>query len=275
MKFAACLVFAFLALAYSAPTEKIETISWEEQHQKTIHSAPVEKAAEEHHEEHHEVIEEHHEASNVPINEAAPFPQPVHVEHVNETETRVNIEELENKFRNAQSEGSEGLDKFLSMVSQERETLQRLYERMSIQAEQNVRGSLQKSKEWEENARLHAKNSLEKLLELQKRAEERTRELVERQASSVRCVECEASAVANTEELSNSEHVSSFHEEHKVEEGAEVQPAEHSEGESSYKREEVHEVHDSSSSNLDNVETTTYIEEWSTVLSEHSSTVIE
>lgn len=186
----------------------------------------------------------------------------------------------------------------MSMISTERETLQRLYERMSIQAEQNVRGSLQKSKEWEENARLHAKNSLEKLLELQKRAEERTRELVERQSSSVRCVECETAAASEG-------HEASYHEEHHVESGSEVQPAENAEShsgsevhaesehrvesehhehvegaapaaEGSYRREEHHEVHDESNLNADsNVETTTTITEWSTVLSEHSSTIIE
>jgi len=344
MKLTVCfLLLAGSLVALGAPTEKIETISWEEQHQKTIKSAPVDqpKVEEGHHEEHHSeshheghtgagqgihtgssevVIEvkpgaeihhqegvvghhqpgaisttsEHHVESeqhgNVethvgsqPILEAAPFPtHNPNIPHVNETEARINIADLEQKFTTAQSEGGEGLDRFLAMIHTERDTLQKLYERMSLQAEANVRGSLQKSREWEENARRHAKESLERLLELQKRAEEKTRDLVNRQQSTVRCVNCEEAklrqdgAVIETHRESSGR---SFNE--GVGPSAEIVSGSHH-GSNVHHESSVNH-HDSSNLGASSygshhqsfpVETTTTIEEWSTKLSEHSSTIV-
>jgi len=264
----AILFVLLIAGAYAAPTEKVETYSWEEQHQKQIKSAPV------HHPRHDTYVREEHLVKHSDLADHHPvleqtFPSelPVHIP-LNESATYINIQELETKFSTAESQGQEGLNAFLDMINKERVELQRACDQMALQAESNVRGSLAKSREWELKAKEQAKQSLERLVELQRKAEEKTTELIARHKQSQVCALCEQKVIESA--ISSQAHVplrsgtfrSTVHDvetvpipipsTHHIE--SEVRRAEYGTGQ-------------------DNVETTTTVEEWSTVYEDHSSTV--
>jgi hypothetical protein len=253
--------------AQAAAPVKVETYSWEEQHQKQIKSAPVHKPRQDTYlrEEHlvkHSDLADHHPV----LEQRFPSELPQHVP-VNESAAYINIQELESKFTTAESQGQEGLNAFLDMINKERHELQRAYDQMAVQAEANVRGSLAKSREWELKAKEQAKQSLERLVELQRKAEEKTTELINRHKQSQVCALCEQKVIETA--IQSQAHApvrsgtfrSTLHD---VETVPIPIPSTH------HIESEVRRTHDS---NLDNVETTTTVEEWSTVYEDHSSTV--
>lgn len=260
------ILIALIATAFGKPVEeKIETITYEEQHQKQIKSAPVTNV---HGSERVETYRADMSNIGQPVVESG-YPQPnVNVEHVNETEYRVNIQELEEKFNTAQGQGSEGLNSFLQMIQSERESLQRAYDQMAVQAEANVRGSLQKSKEWEEKAKHQAQIALQRLMDLQRKAELRTKELLTRQSAAVECAECEERRIETIQSQGSTEFVS----------GASSGASGHQTGyQSGYQAGQGPVYVAGSHHSIDqqaNVETTTVVQEWSTVFEDRSSTII-
>ncbi|KAI1282008.1 hypothetical protein HDE_13039 [Halotydeus destructor] len=287
------VLIALIAVACAAPVEeKVETYAREEQHQKVVKSAPVTSGRTE------ERVETYRaDLSNLgqPVVESS-YPVPAtNIDHVNETEYRVNLEELENKFTTAQGQGSEGLQAFMSMIQSERNNLQKVYDQMSIQAEANVRGSLQKSREWEEKAKEQARLALERLMGLQRKAEQRTQELITRQSAAVECAECEERRIAQAQSAGT--YVSgssasagqpvygssgSARYESSSSSGtgygagnAGYGSAGYNSGSAAYGAGSGHVAGSHHYVNQDaNVETTTVVEEWSTVYEDHSSTVI-